>query len=120
MGISLKRAFRRFGEMIFAVAALFLAFGPGLDTVAKLAPADSPASSPVQLLRAFDVIDDALDYPLGHPPSIAQQHLQPPHAFPEATEVVKLHRTGSLAWRIEPDRLPESAIADRLGRPPRA
>jgi hypothetical protein len=104
---------------MFAMAALFLAFGPVLDSAAKAAP-DAPPGTIGHALRGFDVIDDVLDHLPGQPPGAPQQQLQSPHALPAVAEVTRSTRAEAARWRLERQLSPSSTKLDSQDPPPRA
>lgn len=119
MGQLASKLRRRATDALFALAAVFLAFGPGLDAFAQAAPADSPRATPAQLLRAFDVIDDALDHIKGKPLGAAQQQLQFPHALPGQFEPPRIMNALSVIWGQARALFPPSIQPESLRRPPR-
>jgi hypothetical protein len=110
----------RFAQLLFALAALFCALGPGLDSVAKAMPA-GPKGSPIeQFVRSFDVIDDVLDHVAGKPHVCQQHQLQLPHALPDETAACSPLTSAAAAWRTTSGPLPKSHFLETQTPPPRA
>lgn len=109
-------------QALFALAALLLAFGPPVDAAAhaaKKAVEAGRASPIVQVLSAFDVIDDVLDHIPGESAG-AQQHVLGAAVWPpEGLDLAAPSPLTHVSWKVAVDSLLASRTPDGQDRPPR-
>lgn len=105
-------------KLLCAFAAFLLVLMPTLDSAAKSLANDRHPSPAGQLLRAFDVVDDALDH-LGTAPQGQQHQIRLPQALPPAWDWAPPATERPQSWPPEADNRLQSSDLASPDRPPR-
>ncbi|MEI7931797.1 MAG: hypothetical protein WCI21_01910 [Alphaproteobacteria bacterium] len=120
MKAGLKTTGWKITRALVALALFCMTFGPMLDTAAKLAPEHNSSGSPMQFLRAFDVIDDPLDHLSSQRSAAVQLHIQIAHALPDAVAAPGAIGIDGPAWEVPTTHFPTSVSIASQKPPPRA